>query len=314
MGNGIAIASALALSVALLLCGLWCMYASPDIRDYVPRQSETGWDTIEGLKNWNFPYILKPVSTLTFSVEVLNGARANVLISDPDSKVIFSQHNTTEVHSSIMAVISGAYYVKIENPNPYSITYHSDIEVREFVTYRPLESLGPWFLIFSILVFGLAEGLWRPASVPTVRETNLSRENAYALIMDNFPKIGAIVKHSDEPNQIMAEVGDWKRWLRSSRPWVDIKVIISQREGKSRIEFGFDFLKMYGSYVAVQLILSLLVASVWETLSGGYAAGFVFLALVLLAVSFPFVWVTPITQRAKEQFMSAVDRFLPSVW
>lgn len=149
----------------------------------------------------------------------------------------------------------------------------------------------------------------------SVRETNLSKENAYDLIIDNLPKLGIRVKRSDRPDRIIAEVGDWKRWLTASQPWADIKVDISQKDDRSRIEFVLDFRKMYGSYVAMLLVLYLLLAPVCVAFTAGYATSSLFFGLGLfMLLLFPIAWVTPKTHKAKEQFMSAIDRFLPSVW
>jgi len=146
----------------------------------------------------------------------------------------------------------------------------------------------------------------------SVRETNLSKENAYGLIMANFVNRGIHIKSSDEPNHIVAGIGDWKRWLLSSQPWVDITVDISQRDDKSSIKFSLDFRNMYISYVAMSLLVALMVLSAWVALTGGHAMESEVGTFGLLILIFLFVRVAPATRLAKEQFMTEVDRFLPS--
>jgi hypothetical protein len=149
----------------------------------------------------------------------------------------------------------------------------------------------------------------------STRETNLSKQDAYRLIMNSLIKQGVHVRRSDEPSRIVAEVGDWKRSLLT-RPWADITVDISEADDRSHIKFTFDFRKMYSSVLALFIVVYLVVVSI-----GVFATGLshwpfqpLGTALTLFLLLFvPFAFIAQVTRETKEKFMTEVDRFLPSV-
>jgi hypothetical protein len=146
----------------------------------------------------------------------------------------------------------------------------------------------------------------------STRETKLSKQDAYRLIRDNLVHKGIRIVRSDEPSHIVAEVGDWKHWLLSGAPWGDFVVDISKTDDRASAKFTFGFRKMYESYMALFLVLNLLVTLAWSALVGGFVEHLIAYGLPF-GILFPIVWVTWKTREAKEEFMTEVDRFLPSV-
>jgi hypothetical protein len=149
----------------------------------------------------------------------------------------------------------------------------------------------------------------------STRETKLSKQDAYRLIMNNLVNQGIRIIRSDEPSHTVAEVGDWKRSLLTG-PWGDITVDISEADDRSHIKFTFDFRKMYSSVLVLFTVVYLLVVSIGVFVTGLSHWPFQPLdtAFVLFGVLFvPFAFIAQVTRETKEKFMTEVDRFLPSV-
>jgi len=176
---------ALALTMALivLFSGLWCVFLSPPATYTVYKDSLYRAISIDGRSGWNYAIEMVKGDTLDGSISpdssvnpymytegrcvfIVNYTfpRFCLFIYDPDGISVWSQINTTNTYFNVKASKTGAYVVKVQNPNAETISCYISLSVQGKVTVRPLEPLGQWLSLISLPIIGL--GVWAAEIYP----------------------------------------------------------------------------------------------------------------------------------------------------
>ncbi len=148
----------------------------------------------------------------------------------------------------------------------------------------------------------------------SARETDLSTQATFRLMIDNLPNLGANVKRCNQPNLIVASMGGFSGQNPIGIGRAEVTVDISRSEGKTHVAFVFNFRMTYVILVAVAIFSFLLVQLIlWgfkPELLNPVRDG-----LAITTVLFLFILTeTDKIAKTRQRFMGEIDRFLPSSW